>query len=200
MNNKNMWTIGGVLLMLSIVVTTALAGIVPTYTSAHKLDSDVVRVGLQNKALESVLGQLKKQSANQEALAISLSQKETLLPADLNAVEFMDQAKSLADSAGVKLLQLSIAPPQRFIAAAQVSRSASVTKALTAVTPGSLYTSDIAMSVSGSLQQVANFAQAIRTSKRYVLIYKVNMPDQAKTPGTASVVDLSGQIFMLKSK
>ncbi len=200
MNNKNLWTIGGVLLMASIVLTTAFAGIVPTYTAAHKIDSDAARVTLQNQALQSVLNKLKSESANKESLAISLSQKENLLPTDLNAVEFMDLAKSLADNSGVKLLQLSIAPPQRFIGAAQVVRSASVTRALTAVAPGSLYVSDVVFSVSGSLQQVADFAQAIRTSNRYTLIFKVNMPDQASSPGSASVVDLSAQIFMLKSK
>lgn len=69
-----------------------------------------------------------------------------------------------------------------------------------ALSRGSLFISDISISISGTITQIANFTELLRTSKRYTQVSSVVMPDNGQSGGNTILVDLKVQIFMLKAK
>jgi hypothetical protein len=199
MKSKNLWTIGGVLLMMAILITTAFAGIIPTYTAASQVENMAAKVAAQNSVQNSLLARLRGESNNKEALALALSQQQAQIPSSLQAVEFINEVQADADAAGVQLIQVSVGQPHLFIAPASVSGNPATAAALAELSPGSLYLSDVGLSVSGTISQIASFCERVRLAKRYAQISSVSMPDLGQTTGPAVSVDLKAQIFVLKS-
>ena len=200
MKTRNLWTIGGVLLMLAIVVTTVFTGILPTYTAATQIDELAKNQEAQNILQGEFLAGLQNKSHSKEDLAIALSEKQQLMPTKLNAVEFVHGVNAIAASTGVTLRNVSVSQPRLFVAPTSVSGSSSVSGAQASVAQGHLFVANSTIEVSGSLVQLANFADQLRTAKRYAQINSVAMPDLLQTKAGAITLDLNLQIFMLKNQ
>ncbi len=186
--------------MIAIAVTTAFTGIIPTYTAAQQLDLMAQNVAAQNITQQSFLNGLQRQSTNREGLSIALSKKQGLIPSGLQAVEYMHEVNALAVESNVTLEQLTIGQPHSILFAAGNNGAPNANQGASALSRGSLFISDISISISGTITQIANFTELLRTSKRYTQVSSVVMPDNGQSGGNTILVDLKAQIFMLKAK
>jgi hypothetical protein len=107
---------------------------------------------------------------------------------------------AIALGTGVTLRKVSVAQPQLFVAPSSVSGSSSVANAQASVAQGDLFVANSTIEVSGTMLQLANFADRLRTAKRYAQINSVAMPDLLQTKASTMTLDLNLQIFMLKNQ
>lgn len=199
MKPKNFWTVGGLLLMTAIIVSTALLGVAPTLIGSQALVETKAKIDQGNISRGAFLSKLQASAKDKAALAIDLAQKRALFPTRLSNVELMDSLSEVATKSGVQISNLTTSSPQLFVAPASVADSARYARALQNIPPGALYVSEISVSFSGSITQLAEALNLLQSGSRYILVYRITLPESSETtPGTYDL-DVSAQVFMLKN-
>jgi hypothetical protein len=195
---KNFWTVGGLLLMTVIMVSTALLGVMPTLLASQALVETKAKIDQGNISRGAFLAKLQASASNKAALAIDLAQKRALFPARLANVELMDSLNAVAANSGVEIGNLTTSTPQLFVAPASVADSARYARALQNIPPGALYVSEISVSFSGSITQLSEALNLLQSGSRYILVYRITLPESSETTPGIYALDISAQVFMLK--
>lgn len=199
MSGKEKWTIGGLTLMAIFVMITLLSGVLPPVTQASDINAKVQQINLGNIERNRFLESLKKTALDKESYFIEVSNQRVLIPTKLNIVEYMDALDADAKVSGVTLTNLSVQPPAKFVAPVSVTNSADVTAAQARLSNGALFVSDLSVSASGTVAQIADFVDRIRLGKRFALISKINSAE-GEDPKGQMTADLSIQLFALVRK
>jgi hypothetical protein len=195
---KNFWTVGGLLLMTVIMVSTALLGVMPTLLASQALVETKAKIDQGNISRGAFLAKLQASASNKAALAIDLAQKRALFPARLANVELMDSLNTVAANSGVEISNLTTSTPQLFVAPASVADSARYARALQNIPPGALHVSEISVSFSGSITQLSEALNLLQSGSRYILVYRITLPESSETTPGIYALDISAQVFMLK--
>lgn len=199
MTPKEKWSLGGLTLMAFMVVLTLMMAILPPMLQANEINARADQITVGNIDRQRFLEDLKKTALDKESYFIQVSQQRTLMPTQLNIVEYMDALNEHAAATGVTLANLSVQPPAHFIAPASVIKTANIAAAQARVANGALFVSELSISATGSAAQLANFLDVIRKGQRYALVYKVSSPEGEAAKGEMTA-DLSIQLFTLLKK
>lgn len=200
MKTKNLWTIAGIALMATILFSTAFLGIMPTLIQSQALLDAKVSNDQDNIARKAFLAKLQASSRDKDKLIIDLAQNRQLFPPRLANVEIMDELNAISEDTGVEVTNLSTSNPQHFVAPTAVANSAKYANALAAIPAGTLFVSEMSISLTGTLSQINAALMELRTGPRYVLVYHVVIPEKSSdTPGVYAA-DINTQVFMLANK
>lgn len=199
MTAKEKWSIGGVTFMALMVVLTLLTAVLPALMQSNDINARADQISLGNVDRTRFLEDLKKTALDKESYFIQVSQQRTLMPTQLNIVEYMDSLSEYAAASGVTLANLSVQPPSHFVAPASVVKTANIAAAQARLANRALFVSELSVSATGSAAQIANFLDTIRKGQRYALVYKVSSPEGEAGKGEMTT-DLSIQLFTLLKK
>jgi len=169
LQDRRLWTAGGVVLALLIVAASWLLFIHPKMSSTSSLRSDTNAEQLRESVLRAKTAALKKQYDNIAAYRKELAASLDALPSDSGLPSFTDQLNSEAASSNVVLNSIVVssvtAPP-----------AASTT---TTTTPTGIYQIKVTLVSAGTLANQENFLNAVATGPRRTLISSSQLTDSA---------------------
>ena len=199
MTPKGKWSIAGFTLMALMIVLTMLLAILPAMIQSNDINGRSQQIEASNVDRQRFLEHLKTTALDKEKYFIEVTQQRTLMPTVLGIVEYMATLSDYAAATGVTIANLSVQPPSHFVAPASVLKTANIAAAQARLANGSLFVSELSVSVTGPVARVSNFLDVIRKGKRYALVYKVGAPEGEGAKGELTA-NLSIQLFTLLKK
>ncbi len=198
MKSRNLWLLVGGLAVLSLLVLTAMFGIVPTVIEIQNVDQNRQQSVRENQAQSLLLEQLKTTAVNREALVESVKKLDVLLPSELNLVEFVRQLDETQTETGVSVSDLKISPPQVYVAPAAVSSEPSYLQALASVPEGDLFVSEFSLSISGKLSAISSYLERLRNGDRLILVSNLVFSESDTASNQSLTVDISAEVFAMR--
>ena len=199
MKAKSMWTLGGVVLILIIVLSNLIFGIIPTAMSIQRVDAQIRTTKAQNATRMHYLTILRNRAKNKDHFYVSLSKQRSEIPSSLQVVEFMNQLDVQAQRDNVTIANLTVSLPQAFAVPASITHSGSFGAAAATLPGGQLMVAPVSISVKGNLDEIQRFLNGVESIPRYMLVSSVSaqpFQDVAGKQATGTMIaSLSGQIF-----
>lgn len=198
MNINRLWTIGGIIVVVAIVLGTWFVGIAPKLQEAATAEKSRAEVQAQNESHEVVLAALKKQFEGIDELDAELLDLRLEVPGLPLQPEFMHELHTLADQHGVVISTIDVSEPSAYVALPSAEEGPEVSAARASVNEKNFFEVTYKLTVAGEYSAVVSFLDALQHSKRLFLVYELLTPEKAPVvPGSPLKFEITGQVFVL---
>lgn len=197
MNSARLWTLGSIVLIIALVAGTWFVGISPRLAEAAKANTERAGVEMLNAKHTATLAALKDQFEDLSESKAELEELRLAVPASDDSAALLRQLHSLARSAGVTVIEVTLSSPERFAAPAEPPAEPELAAALGSVNPENFLVIPLEQTVVGEQAAVMNYIAALQAGQRSFLIHDLSMEAGLPAGDTQVEVSFTGQIFVL---
>ncbi|MDJ0337770.1 hypothetical protein [Cryobacterium sp. PH31-O1] len=210
MNHNKLWLIGSALVTSVIVVLGVLLGIQPQLETMNAANASRIAVQATNEGHVALLGRLKHDFANLDALTTTADALAESVPSGSAMPALVDQLDAEAFAAGLTLTGMTVTeavayssvlpaevPIEAAAVPAAVPTAVVATPAVTtAVTAANFAAFPLQVTVTGSYAEVLDFVSRLQSGSRLFLVSGL---DSVAAPGLPGLVNatVSGLVYSL---